>query len=131
LTTIVVDASVVVEVVTSLGPGADRARAAIADQRLAAPALMPFEAANVLRREAARGIINADAARIAHGRLLELPVQLWPHALLAERAWELRANATIYDATYLALAELLEVPLLTLDEGLATVPGIRCEVWVP
>lgn len=131
MTTIVADASVVVEIVTSLGPGADRARASIGDQLMAAPALMPFEAANVLRRHGARRIIDAEAAQEAHARLLELPVQLWPYALLADRAWELRANATIYDATYLALAELLEVPLLTLDERLTTVPGIRCEVRVP
>ncbi|MGZ8766014.1 MAG: PIN domain-containing protein [Acidimicrobiia bacterium] len=49
----------------------------------------------------------------------------------AERAWELRANATIYDAAHLALAELLDAPLLALDERFASVSGIRCEVRVP
>lgn len=46
------------------------------------------------------------------------------------RAWELRDNATPYDAVYVALAELLGCPLLTGDQRLARAPGIRCPVEV-
>jgi predicted nucleic acid-binding protein len=44
------------------------------------------------------------------------------------RAFELRDNATIYDALYLALAEALDARLLTLDRALTRVPGVRAEV---
>ena len=48
-------------------------------------------------------------------------------AELAKRVWELRHNMSTYDASYIALAELLEVPLLTLDDRLRAAPGVRCE----
>lgn len=41
----------------------------------------------------------------------------------ADRIWQLRDNLTAYDASYAALAEVLEVPLLTLDARLAHAPG--------
>ena len=37
--------------------------------------------------------------------------------------WHLRDNLTAHDATYVALAEALDAPLLTLDAGLAHAPG--------
>lgn len=40
-------------------------------------------------------------------------------------------NLTSYDASYVALAEMLEVPLVTLDRRLAGAPGLQCEVRVP
>ncbi|PZS01499.1 MAG: twitching motility protein PilT [Pseudonocardiales bacterium] len=45
--------------------------------------------------------------------------------------WELRHNLTGYDATYVALAEQLQVTsLLTTDARLAQAPGIACAVEV-
>ena len=44
------------------------------------------------------------------------------------RVWELRANLTVFDAAYVALAEALEVPLLTGDGRVARAPGLRCDV---
>jgi predicted nucleic acid-binding protein len=46
------------------------------------------------------------------------------------RAYELRANLTAYDASYVALAEGLGCPLLTADARLSRAPGIRCPVDV-
>jgi predicted nucleic acid-binding protein len=37
---------------------------------------------------------------------------------------------TAYDAAYLALAEVLDCPLLTCDQALAGVPGHTAEVQV-
>jgi len=47
---------------------------------------------------------------------------------LLERVWELRANLSAYDATYVALAESLGCALLTADHRLARAPGIRCPI---
>jgi len=63
--------------------------------------------------------------------LFDLAVDLWPYDVLAARAWELRANLSSYDAAYVALAEMLGVPLVTLDQRILRAPGITCSVSVP
>ena len=55
----------------------------------------------------------------------------WPHHKLAARAWELRGSVTYYDASYVALAELLDAPLVTLDRRLAQAHGPRCAFLTP
>ena len=65
---------------------------------------------------------------MAHAALVALPLQLWPYAPLAERAWQLRLDFTIYDSSYVALAELLGASLITLDTKLAGAAGPRCPV---
>ena len=40
-----------------------------------------------------------------------------------ERIWELRENHTAYDASYIALAELIPAPLITCDARLARSTG--------
>jgi predicted nucleic acid-binding protein len=40
-------------------------------------------------------------------------------------------NLSIYDASYVALAELLEATLITLDPRLARAPGLRCAIATP
>ena len=44
------------------------------------------------------------------------------------RAYELRHNVGAYDAMYVALAELLQCPLITTDIRLANAAGVRCEI---
>jgi predicted nucleic acid-binding protein len=53
-----------------------------------------------------------------------------PHGPVLGRCWELRDNLTIYDAAYVALAELVEATLLTGDARLANAPGVNCDVEV-
>lgn len=96
-----------------------------------APWLMPFEVGSSLRRrELSAQLPSADAAS-AHQKLLGMPTKLWPHSRLAGRAWELRGAITYYDATYVALAELIQAPLVTLDRRLARAPGARCTFVTP
>jgi len=66
------------------------------------------------------------AASMAEEILLspsDLPLVRHSHELLLDRAWELRDNLTIYDGVYVALAELLDMPLLTRDRRIAAAPG--------
>jgi predicted nucleic acid-binding protein len=53
-----------------------------------------------------------------------------PNAVRAQptRAWELRGNLTIYDGSYVALAELLDVAVITLDTRFVNAPGPRCPI---
>jgi predicted nucleic acid-binding protein len=125
---LVIDASAVVAVLADVGPAGEWTTAQVAGARLLAPDLMPYEAGNILRRHVLAGILDATAATLAHSDLTALQFDLCPYSALAERAWALRHNLTIYDAAYIALAELLEVPLLTLDARLAQASGPRCEI---
>lgn len=98
---------------------------------LLAPHLALFEAANILRRHQLANLITADQAEQAHADLLDLPLDLWPHELLARRSWQLRQNLTIYDGAYVALAEMTSTPLATLDQRIARAPGTRCPMVIP
>jgi predicted nucleic acid-binding protein len=66
--------------------------------------------------------------QLARDDLRSLPIRRVPHTLLLERCWELRANLTTYDAVYVALAELIGAPLVTLDARLAEAPGPTCAI---
>lgn len=128
---VVCDASVVVAALVDSGPAGTWAARQLGERHLAAPSLLPWEAANVLRRLELVARLQPTEAAQAHQDLLELPIELWPYEALAARCRELRANATAYDAGYVALAELLGTPLLTLDLRLLAVPGVRCEIRSP
>ena len=104
---------------------------AIRGARLAAPTLALFEAANIVRRHELAGLVTTAHAHRGHSRLLSLPIDQWPFGLLAGRAWELRHNLTVYDASYVALAELIGGTLVTLDRAIAAVPGVRCGITAP
>ena len=123
-----IDSSALVALLADAGPAGTWVAEAIAGATLAAPSLAPFETANILRRQAAAGAIDHTQATLAHADLVALPIELWPYAPLADRAWEQRQNATIYDATYLALAELVSATVVTLDARLARAPGARCPI---
>lgn len=128
---LVCDASAIVALLLDSGPNGRWVAQRIAGSRLAAPSLVDFEAANIVRRHELAGVVSADQAAQAHADLLDLAVEAWPYALLAGRAWELRHNLSSYDASYVALAELIGATLVTLDERVARAPGLRCTVATP
>jgi predicted nucleic acid-binding protein len=129
--TVVVDASVIIAALVDGGSDGDWAESMLAREDLVAPHLMPVEVANTLRRAVHAGHISVDVAALAHGDLMRLRVDLFPYEPLGDRVWNLRDNLTAYDAWYVALAEALEVPLITLDRRVASAPGLRCEFRLP
>jgi predicted nucleic acid-binding protein len=128
---VVCDASAVLAALLDSGSDGQWATARLAEADLFAPTLLPFECANVIRRAELSGTVSAEQAAQAHADLLDLAIELWPYDALATRAWELRANLSSYDAAYVALAEVLTIPLLTLDRRILRAPGITCSVSVP
>ncbi len=128
--TLVVDASAIVAALVDDGPDGRWAESVLTAE-LVAPQLLPVEVANVLRRLAAVGQLSDDMASLAHADLLDLRVQLLGYEPFADRVWELRANLSSYDAWYVAVAEALDVPLITLDQRLASAPGPKCPFRTP
>jgi len=116
----VVDASVLVELLSD-GPLADVADVRLNDeeQTLWAPHLIDAEVGHALRRSVYLGELSADAAGRALWEVEVLPVERIEHELLIHVAWGLRDNFSFYDALYVALALMLDEPLLTFDARLA------------
>ncbi len=127
---IVAEASVLVVALADDGPDGDQARARLHGERLTVPELADLEVASVLRRQRKAGLLDARRARLALDDLAALPARRAPHRPLLPRCWELRDNLTIYDAAYVALAEAMNVTLLTGDQKLATAPGPRCPIEI-
>lgn len=98
-----------------------------------APHLLDLEVLQVLRRLVTRALMTEDRANDARHDLADLTIRRFPHVPLRERIWDLRANITAYDAAYVALAELLDVPLITCDARLAHSIGhhARIELFGP
>ncbi len=128
---LVVDASAILALITLPGPLGAWAGDTMRGQGLCAPDLAQAESASSLRKLERIGEIDGAAAAIAYADLLRLRLDLWPFGPLAPRAWELRHAVTIYDATYIALAERLDAPLVTLDLRLTRANGPRCAFLTP
>ncbi len=128
---IVLDASAVVAMLLRLRYS-DRImnRAFAQGESLHAPHLVDVEVSQVVRRYWRAGDITAARGEEALRDLADLPMERYTHEPLIERIWQLRHNATAYDAAYIALAEGLSAVLVTLDSALARIPGVRASVEV-
>ena len=128
---LIVDASGLYEVITE-GPRAEwvRQQLELFDE-LAAPELVDVEVVGLLRRDTAAQLLDVSRAEIALGELSDWPGERVPHRSLSKRVWELRGNVRTTDAFYVALAETLLCPLLTLDVKLARANGPQCEFIIP
>lgn len=125
------DASAVVAMLLDAGPDGQWATDALRGSHIAAPSLVTFECANIIRRLELAGLVGTDQAVQAHADLLDLAIESWPYELLASRVWELRRNLSSYDASYVALAEQIGAPLVTLDRRISRAPGLRCTIAIP
>jgi predicted nucleic acid-binding protein len=126
---IVLDASVVVELLTS-GALADSIRNELAgrDEAFLVPHLIDIEVMSALRRLVAGQRVDSHRSQQLLAGLLALPAERYSHTPLIGRIWELRNNFTAYDAAYIALAEATNSVLYTCDEKLRQ--GHRARVVV-
>jgi predicted nucleic acid-binding protein len=126
---IVVDASVLANVIGDDGADGQRVRAEIRGAGVvAAPDLVDVETVAVLRKRWLAGTVSDRRFEIAVADLEQFAISRYPTLPLMRRAFELRANVTAYDASYVALAELLGCELLTADRRLAGAPGPSCTI---
>lgn len=128
---IVVDASVLANVIADDGSSGEDARAELrAAGAVAAPDLVDVETVAVLRKRWLAGTMTQRRFVSAIRDLESIDVTRYPALPLMRRAYQLRANVTPYDATYVALAEILDCELLTGDARLANASGPRCAIRV-
>ncbi len=116
----VVDASVLVELLRK-GDHAElvEERLDAEEHALWAPHLIDAEIGHALRRWVRLGKLDAGVAGWALWEVGDLPLERVDHELLIHVAWDLRHNFTFYDGLYVALALMVDEPLLTFDGRLA------------
>lgn len=124
---IVVDASAIVDLLVG-ALAFDR----FDNEELAVPHLIDSEVVNVLRGLVRNGALTAEEGDVAFEGFTQLALTRYPADWLRPRMWELRNNLSAYDATYVALAEMLgATALVTTDAQLARAPGVSCPIEAP
>jgi predicted nucleic acid-binding protein len=127
---LVVDASVLYEVLTD-GPLSAGARDRLAaDPEQVAPNVIDAEVLGLLRRDAMVRAVDATTCVLAVSDLRDWPADRLSLRPFLDRVWELRENVRTWDAFYVAVAEAFDSPLLTLDRRLARAKGPRCQIEV-
>ena len=117
---VVVDASAVIAALSTQGANTLLMARLGGATELYAPQLLDIEILHALRRLVATGQLSPERAQEVREDCASLRIQRYPHEPLADRAWDLRDYLTPSDAIYVALAEVLEVPLVTCDRRFQT-----------
>lgn len=126
---IVVDSSAVVDVlVVRRHPALE---GLFADHDLHALQLLDLEFLNTLRRLQRLRVVDDPDAWASVESLASLTIRRYPHEHLVRAVWELRHTLSAYDAAHVALAQALDVPLVTADRRLARAAASLCDVIAP
>lgn len=123
MTGAVLDASAAIDLLIGHGEGVEA-------EEWHSHAGLDIEVFSVLRRVVQRELLAADAARETLDHFLGLAIERHALQRLLPRVWDLRHDISAYDAGYVALAEALGLPLITLDRRLATTAVRYCDVIV-
>lgn len=128
--TTVVDASIIIRLLTNRTDDEDLRRRLSVRRAVHAPHLIDAEVASAVRGLLLGGKIDLPRADQMLADFAALPIKRYPMRPLLGRVIELRNNLTAYDAVYVALAETLKMPLLTQDPKLDRAAGHHAEVYV-
>jgi predicted nucleic acid-binding protein len=129
-TVIVTDAGVLIASFVDDGAWGDTARARLRHEEIAAPELVDLEVTSALRGLLRAGKVDERRAGLALADLRRVALHRASHQGLITRCWELRDNLSVYDASYIALAEMLGTTLVTTDVRMSRAPKIMCSVDV-
>lgn len=124
----VVDASAAVEYLLGTAAGRRIGLRFHGVGTLEAPHVIDLEVTSALRRFVSEGEVDAARASEALAVLMQLPLRRYPASPFLPRVWELRHTHTPYDAAYVALAEELAIPLVTVDVRLARSHGHHADI---
>lgn len=113
---IVMDASAMVEAL--VGRDVESELLDLLSGEVVVPHLLDVEVLSALRGLVLGGVLTTDAAHLACTDYFSLALRRQETAPLADRIWQLRNQFTAYDACYIALAEGMDIPLVTCDRKL-------------
>ncbi len=125
---LVVDTSAMLDAIAASVPAPGLIARLSEDGDLHAPHLIDVEILHALRRMTMRGEITDDRAADARTDFADAALLRYPHEPLSDRIWEMRHNLSAYDGAFVALAEALDVPLITCDGHLASLNGHDAEI---
>jgi predicted nucleic acid-binding protein len=125
---LILDTSAILDALVARNPAAGLVQRLADDGDLHAPHLIDVEVLHALRRMRMRDEISAERADDARRDFAETALIRYPHEPLSDRIWALRHNLSAYDATFVALAEILAVPLVTCDARLASSRGHDADI---
>jgi len=126
---VVLDASALIYAIRSRAPTASVLRRRLLGEISHAPYLIDAETGNVLRRHVLAGDLPpSDARTLLSDAATLVDTRHETSDALRGAAWELRDNVSFYDALYVALAQALDLQLLTADAKLARAPKLPCAV---
>jgi predicted nucleic acid-binding protein len=126
---IIVDASVVVDLLIKPPAQVAHIKARLADERIGhVPHLLDVEVTHALRRLLLAGRLTDLSARRALRDLAVMGLKRWPHRALLGRALALRDQLTAYDAIYVVMAEVTGATLVTRDARIARATGHQARV---
>lgn len=132
MTSIVLDASAAIELLTRSTIGADlESKIPRASTWWAPDGLFDVEVHGVLRRWDLNGVLDPASVAGARLRLHHLRLRRAPVRMLLDRAWSLRKAITFADACYVSLAESVGCPLVTADQRLVNAPGLPVDIIHP
>jgi predicted nucleic acid-binding protein len=124
---IVIDASLAVEALLRTPLGV-RAIPHVFHEERHAPHLIDIEFTHALRRMVLIAKLDESLAQLALHNMRAWDIERHSHTSLLPRVWQLRDSISAYDASYVALAEALEAPLLTCDSKLSRAHGHRAKI---
>ncbi len=126
---IVIESSAMVDALVD-EPANPELLAVIADSELHAPSLIDYEVASALRGHALGGKLTVRQLEDAADDFGSLLVTRYPLSSMMRPVLDLRSNFTVYDAAYVVLAQVLEVPLVTSDMKLVGARTLGVDVQV-
>ena len=126
---VVVDANVIVQGCLEIDGFAP-----FAGFELVGPGLLSSEALSSLHELTWRGEISRELSALAVDRLQNAPYEIRDPESLASTAWQVADAlgwAKTYDAEYVALAQILNCPLVTIDARLARGAASMARIIAP
>ncbi len=125
---VVVDAGVLAVALADDGDDGAAARARLRGRELIAPAGIDLEVIAVWHRAVGSGALSERRAALAMDDLRELPLHRVGPERVLPRCWSLLDRLTITDSVYVAVATVIDAPLLTADRNLLAHRDLRCTI---
>jgi predicted nucleic acid-binding protein len=117
---IVIDTSAIIAAIAD-EPDGDKVINLTENAILVCPSVVPFEISNALTRMIRKNVIDKDKMTNLIKSFQKIPIKLFENNLedVLEIGWDYKIYA--YDAFFLDTAKSLNLPLLTLDDGMEAV----------